>query len=273
MKKNILFFLLLSVVFNFGCNFTKNKKERGFYTVFSGWDIKHIPIIPPFRASSTYPKDWIITGGDMIHKGSNKLGSITLISFGVSKNYIYGETDEKKWFLFNTKNYIYAEYNTEKELTIAIDFLGLQKNKISSCEDYYVKLSEQKKCYWFPKGTAKYPTFEDYVPQKVNTIVIKDKDDVYDFYLENKLFKNSAKIYSFKIKNIPKDNDLYYISIDYSAPKLMNDSTIYSGASEYNDFINISVYTPFPVGEKKGIKEEDRLVLSRRIRLNEVPNN
>ena len=58
-------------------------------------------------------------------------------------------------------------------------------------------------------------------------------------------------------------NDLYYISFQNSNPKLIHHNEIYSACASDTKELNISVYTPYPVAEKKGIKEEDRFVLSK----------
>jgi hypothetical protein len=62
-------------------------------------------------------------------------------------------------------------------------------------------------------------------------------------------------------------NDLFYVSFDYSTPRLINNSEIFAAYAEDNTNLNISVFTPFPVGKKKGIEEKDRIVISKQIEL------
>ncbi len=142
-----------------GCESKKSQSERDiFYETVSGWDIIHIPIVPPFRATSTYPNVWLITGSKTrIKLDENRHGDIPVLAFGVVQEYICGSTPigysnkADKWFLFNTTTYEYDEYESEQGLLIKLESLKLEKPKIEFCDVYFDKLINGETCYWFPK--------------------------------------------------------------------------------------------------------------------------
>jgi hypothetical protein len=263
----IIIAILLAVT---SCNFSENKSEEksDFYSTIAGWDIKHVPIIPPFRASSTYPGQWLINGSkELLHLGKNRGGDIPVNSFGVSKNYIYGKTENGQWFLFNVNSLLYSEYSTDDELFETLKKYKLDKNPIETCDNYFQQLTENKRCYWYPKVGEEYPKFNDYQPDTVYTILVDGKEKVTDFKVKESIKKTVSKIYYFKIKYDNDKNDLFYVSFDYSPPKLINNNEIFTAYSKDNIFLNVSVYTPFPVGQSKGIDEKDRIVISKKIEL------
>jgi hypothetical protein len=252
------------------CNFSDNKSEEknDFYNTIAGWDIKYVPIVPPFRACSTYPGQWLINGSkESLHLGKNRGGDIPVNSFGVSKNFIFGKTEDGQWFLFNMFSLLYAEYSTENELFETLKKYKLDKNEIKPCENYFHQLSNDKRCYWYPKVGEQYPKFEDYRPDSIYTITVEGTVKVTDFNVIGTIKKNISKIYYFQMKYDNEKNDLFYVSFDYSTPRLINNSEIFAAYAEDNTNLNISVFTPFPVGKKKGIEEKDRIVISKQIEL------
>ena len=99
------------------------------------------------------------------------------------------------------------------------------------------------------------------------TIKIKGKENISGFKVTQSIKKSASKLYFFKFDYANKQNELFYFSGNSSSPKLINDTTIYTVYSEDNTYLNLSVYTPFPVAESKGIAEKNRVVLSELIRL------
>jgi len=263
MIRNLTIILFLFIAKS--CMFSDNKlkEKKDFYNTISGWDIKHVPIIHPFRATSTYPGVWLINGTELLNKG----GSIPVISFGVTKNYIYGKTDSEEWFLLNTNSLLYSEYSTETELIETLKLFNLEKNPIETCDNYFDLLKEKKRCYWYPNVGEKYPKFEDIEPDKVYTIQIEGKDRITDFKINGKIKKSVSKIYYFKMKYDKENNDLFHVSFNQSSPKLIENNEIYSAYVEDNNFVNISVYIPFTVAHNNGISEINRTVISRQIKL------
>ncbi|HMF72848.1 MAG TPA: hypothetical protein VK616_15325 [Flavitalea sp.] len=262
--------IILFVFIATSCNFSDKKSEerRDFYNDISGWDIKHVPIIPPFRASSTYPGQWLINGSkEFLHLGKNRRGGIPVTSVGVSKNYVYGKTENGQWFLFNVSSLIYSEYPTDTDLFETLKLFNLDRNQIQTCDKYFQQLSERKRCYWYPKVGEGYPKFEAYQPDKVYTVLVTGKGKLTDFEVKETIKRTVSKIYYFKIKYGNDKNDLLYGSFDYSPPRLINNNEIFTAYAEDNTFLNVSVYTPFPVGQSKGIHEKDRIVLSKQIEL------
>jgi hypothetical protein len=267
MIRNLIIILLAFIAT--GCNLSdsKPKKKKDFYNTIAGWDIKYIPIIPPFRASSIYPEQWLISAKELLHLGKNRMGAISVNSFGVSKNYVYGKTEDGQYFLFNVNSLLYSEYETDTELFETLKLFNIEKNQIETCENYFQQLRENKRCYWYPKESEKYPKFKDSQPDTVYTIIVNGEETVTDFEVKEKIKKTVSKIYSFKVKYDNEKNDLFYVSFDYSPPKLINNNKIFTAYSEDNTFLNISVYTPFLVAQNKGINEKDRIVIYRQIEL------
>lgn len=266
----ILTLILVVLTITGGCSISDKKSEDGkdFYNTIAGWDIKHVPIIPPFRASSTTPGQWLINGSkESLHLGKNRGGDIAVNSFGVSKNYIYGKTENEQWFLFNVNTLLYAEYATENELFETLEKYKLDKNQIATCDDYYQQLTDNKRCYWYPTIGKEYPIFENYRPDSAYTIVVEGEEKVTDFKVKEPIRRSVSKIYYFKVKYDNDKNDLFYVSFNYSPPRLINNTDLFTAYAEDNNFIDITVYTPYPVGQSKGIDEKDRIVISKNIEL------
>lgn len=265
MRNKYLVYLLLALLS--GCRLSDDKKsgDDGFYGSIAGWDIRHVPIIPPYRATSTYPEQWTILKKDQVR-------NIQVRAFGVTKNYIYGKIpddnykDTGRWFLFNTNSSLYSEYDTELELDATLAKYSLKKNSVRLCEDYFQQLSKGESCYWFPKQGNKYPKYEDAKPNSVIAIDIRENEKGIDFDILGPVKKDTSKIYYFRTLYNKEKNDLYYISLDYSDPKqIRNNDTL--AAYLGGDTLTLSVYTPFPVAEKKGIREENRIVITKAVPL------
>ncbi|HEX7847840.1 MAG TPA: hypothetical protein VF476_18700 [Chitinophagaceae bacterium] len=268
MTRNSITIFFLFAMTSCGLPEKKTGGEKDFYNTIAGWDIQHVPIIPPFRATSTYPGLWLITGSDgLLHLGKNRVGDIPVYSFGVSKNYIYGKTENERWFLFDINSSLYAEYSTDKELFETLAIYKLDKNPIESCDKYYKDLTEDKRCYWYPKPGEDYPKFEDYQPSTIYTIIVDGKEKVTDFKIKESIRRTISKVYYFRMKYDNEKNDLFYVSFDYSPPRLITNHEIFTAYAEDNTSLNISVYTPFPVGQSKGIEEKDRIVISKEVSL------
>lgn len=252
---------------SFSCSNPKEGKsgDDGFYESIAGWDIRHVPIIPPFRATSTYPEQWGI-------QGIKKLNDIQVLAFGVTRNYIYGKipdvnyNDTGRWFLINTNSLLYSEYDTESELDATLAKYNLEKNTIKLCEEYFQQLSKGERCYWFPKKGKSYPKYQDTIPVSAVTINVMEDDKGLDFEILGTIKKDVSKIYYFKILFNKERNDLYYISFDNASPKLLSNKDVVAAYAE-GDSLIVSVYTPFSVAEKKGIREEDRIVLAKAVPL------
>jgi hypothetical protein len=94
----------------------------------------------------------------------------------------------------------------------------------------------------------------------VTTIKVKEiAQQKPDFFFKEKLPGKKNKVYFFKVDYKKKDNDLYYLSFDNSQPILLKDSLIIPVFSDKNQF-DITLYTPYPVAQEKGISEEKRFL-------------
>lgn len=266
MLKYILVPILLIVLS--GCGFLENKprEKKDFFNTIAGWDIKHVPIIPPFRASSIGPGTWLITGSKgSIHQGRSEGGDINVLSFGVSKNYVYGKRPNGVWFLFNTNSLLYSEYSTEEELTLTLIKYRLEKNKIDLCDNYFSQLNNGNRCYWYPPKGEEYAKYQEFRPDSCHTINIEGNKQGIEFKLKGKIERVSSKIYYFKIKYADEKNELFYISFDGSSPQLIKNDDIIPAWSITNNTMDITVYTPFDVAQKKGVSEKERLVITKHI--------
>ncbi|MEI6312150.1 MAG: hypothetical protein WCP57_07830 [Bacteroidota bacterium] len=268
MLRNIVFIFFIYACCS--CN-SLNKKTRGddhFYNAIRTYDLNSIPIIPPFYASSSKPGEWYITGAkELIVQSPNRVGDIPIKSFGVSNNFIYGLTEHANYFLFNIKTQLYVEYDSESELYETLKKYKLELYPIKSCEQYYHDLQVSKKGYWFPKEGCKYPIYKDFRPDSCYRIKVYGVDKVTDFKVIDLPKRTVSKMYYFKLIYDNDENDLYYISFENSTPKLIHNNEIYTATSMDTNTISISVYTPYPVAEKKGMKENDRIVITKNIEI------
>lgn len=162
MKKNWFVFLVLWGIS--ACQpQDKNQNARDeFYTTLSDWDIIYVPIIPPFRASSTHTGYWSIGGGKgLITQDETHHGDIAVLSFGVTECYVFGtmpkgySQEVDKWFLFNTTTGSFSSFGDEAALDTELKGLGLKKTGIQSCDQYYKTLADGGPCYWFPVNGKK----------------------------------------------------------------------------------------------------------------------
>lgn len=268
--------LLFCVFLLNNCHFS-NKQTSGeddFYSTIAGWDIKQVPIIPPFRATSSSPGQWLISGaGESLHPGNNREGDIPVEAFGVSKQYIYGTAPNDQadgppqWFLFNTQNLLYVAYDSEEEFHQAFKHYQLDKKPIAGCDTYFTELSEHKRCYWYPEKGQDYPIYPAFRPDSCITITIQENSKGIHFKLPPTIKRSATKIYYFKTAYNRDTNDLYYISFDNSAPRLIKNGDTIAACAENNRLLEITVYTPYPVAERKGLSEQDRIVLTQKVAL------
>jgi len=257
MRMKILAALFL---FNFmmSCNFNQDKKKT-FYNTISGWDIIHVPIIEPYKVSSTdNGVNWLLN--------KNETGSISVSMFGVSNNFIFG-LSANKWFLFDTQSKLFAEYPSKERLFNSLQSLNIPINSIAPCKNYFDTLAMGKNCYWFPKEGQKYLECEGLVPERIDTISVYEKpDNDFDFAIRQKLKTEENGIYFFKIEFGKKNNDLLYFSINNSQPVLISDGLIIPVFINTKEF-NVILYTPYPIAQKKGISEEKRIRKTKTIQI------
>lgn len=269
--------LFTCLIFFFSCNFaTKNTgSDNGFYSNHSDWDLIWIPIMDPVRAYQLNSDEWQIDPpAEFMHVSESvMLGSIPVYAFGVTNNFIYGYSKfewssiPKKWFLYNPKALIYNEYSTKEQWLQVLKTLNIEIKPIKPCEEYYKSLVDGKRCYWYPPKGEVYPNYKPAIPNNATVIEVTGDQNGIDFQVQ-KVRKNLPNIYYFKMKYNNADNDLFYVSINHSSPKLITDNLIIT-TCPWSNYFDIAVYTPYPVGQAKGIKKEDRLVLSKTIYLEE----
>lgn len=260
--------LLLAGMSLQGC---RPKEPKGFYETIAGWDIQHVPIIPPVTASSTYPGLWMIVAGRSIHQDPHRGGALPVLSFGVSKNYVYGATPKgytvevDKWFLLNTHNLLYAEYDTEAELLHTLGKYKLAHNPIRRCDTYFDQLARGERCYWFPEKGKDYPRFPDFRPDSCIDLRITGDTGNLEVRLPERLTRQESKIYYFKIQYDKADNDLLYVSFDTSPPVLIRNGEVIQAYAPYAESMDIAVFIPYDVAEQKGIGKKNKVIAEERI--------
>ncbi len=251
--------VLLLIFLTVSCSFNPDKNEpKTFYNTIAGWDIIYIPIIEPYKATSLDKGvTWFINRPEVVN-------SFEVSSFGVSRNFIFGR-GQARWFLLDTKSKLYAEYNTEGELISSLKSFQVPVAAIQDCNFYFDSLTKRKELYWFPKDGKNYPSYPGIVPDTVTTIsVTENAQHLPEFSFKEKLPFKKNKVYFFKVKYNKKNNDLYYLSFDNSPPVLVKDSLLIPVFSDYSQF-DITLYTPFPVAQEKGIPEEKRFLKTKTV--------
>ena len=252
MRQQIINLVLIFLVIS--CGFNQDKSQPiTFYNNIAGWDISYIPIIEPYRSTSLDKGvTWSISRPEIIN-------SFEVLSFGVSQNIIYGQT-KYTWFLLDTKSKLYAEYRSEEELISTLQGFQVPVNEIANCNTYFDALANGRDLYWFPKDGMTYPVYPDIIPDTETIIQIEEKEQQQpEFSLKEALSSKKNKVYFFKLQYNKKGNDLYYLSFDNSPPILVKDSLVIPVFSDKNQ-IDITIYTPFPIAQEKGISEEKRFL-------------
>ncbi|MFT5512905.1 MAG: hypothetical protein ACI8SE_001304, partial [Bacteroidia bacterium] len=244
----------------------------GFYDDYSDWDMIWIPIMAPVKAYKLNSDEWKINTIGFIHKRESViLGDIPVFAFGVTNDFIYGfskylnTSTPYKWFVYSPNNLIYATYDTKSELLNTLQSLEVKVMPIKPCEDYYKSLTKGDRCYWFPKPSEEYPTFTAHQPNSTIDIQVIGDENGIDFIVQD-VKRNDSKIYFFKMKYDKPDNDLFYVSINHSSPKLIKNNVVVL-TCPWSNTLDIAVYTPYPVGQQKNIKKEDRIVINKTIQI------
>jgi hypothetical protein len=243
----------IATVLAISCSSNREKKQRKtFYNTITGWDINYIPIIEPYEATSLDKGiTWSIDRPEVVN-------SFQVVSFGVSQNLIYGEA-KPDWFLLDTKSKLYCEYQTEEELINTLKTFAVPLNAIGECNSYFDSLAKGKELYWFPKDGNTYPNYPSIAPDAVTTIIVTNDNQQPDFRFKMNLRFKKNKVYFFKVNYNQIRNDLYYLSFDNSPPILVKDSLLIPVFNKKNQ-IDITLYTPYPVAQEKGIPEERRFI-------------
>lgn len=239
------------------CNLNQDKKQpKTFYNTIAGWDITHIPIIEPYKATSLDKgATWSINRPEVIN-------SFEVTSFGVSQNLIYGQGNTN-WFLLDTKTKLYAEYETQGELLNSLKSFSVPVNDIDNCNSYLDSVAKGKNLYWFPIDGKTYPDYPSIQPDGITLINVTEKPgERPDFSFKEDIPFKKTQVYFFKINYNQSTNDLYYFSFDNSPPVLVKDSLLIPVFSKKSQF-DVTLYTPYPVAQEKGISEEKRFLKSK----------
>jgi len=262
------------------CGSLDNTEKKGFYNKFGTWDVLYIPIIPPYRASSTTKGEtWLISDGNHgvvdIRLRQDFSGSIPTKSFGVSRNYIFGQTEQSYfrycqsdvWFIFNINTGIYSDYDTKEEMFEVLKLYGVTETRISTCSEYYEILKKERKCYWFPETNKDYPKYNNDAPKtNIPISIVVDSSGGMDFTIPRRALIDKTKVYNFEIHINSNKNEIFYVSVN-STPPILAKTGVTFPVFIYEPDLTITVYTPFPVAKQKGIPEDKRIVLSKNLTL------
>ncbi len=252
-------------------NNTNEFNKKGFYTTFSkDWDLDIIPLIEPFRLESTdRGQSWYLVHDSLIsYSTEHGKGIENVKRFGISKNYFFGK-DENSWFFYDTKSSLYASYKSEEELIKCLNSFNIPVTIIKSCKEYQEDISKSGKCYWFPNQGQRYNEEHELNPKNiVNLNAFGDDITNAGFNSPSSIKKQSNNIYFFRLSIDNKENDLLYFGINWKSFILIRDGIIVPVFIDSDNF-NITLYTPFPIAQKKGIAENKRIYIVKMITIKE----
>lgn len=260
-------FFIIVLMLQLSSCFSPRDKDKGFYNCFSeDWDLSIIPLIKPyFLGSSDRGKNWILGSDSMINyntKNGSGIGGV--IEFGISKNYFFGK-DESNWFLFDTKSKLYAYYGSKEDLFECMNSFKIPITEIKSCTDYKKDCDSLGRCYWFPQEGEEY---NDYLNLKPNDIIYltayNDSGKGIGFSIDSIIKFHSNHIYFFKLIINDKNNDLLYFGINGTSYILIKKDAIIPVFINTKTF-DVTLYTPFPIAQKKGISEKNRIHIQKQI--------
>lgn len=265
-KQLICVVTCLAVIWS--CGFTSNTK-KAFYATFSeDWDLAVLPLIEPFRLVSTDGgQSWHLDGDSIIFYSTehgNGIGSVQ--RFGISKNYFFGQ-DESSWFFYDTKTNLYARYKTDNELISCLNSFDIPVTEIKSCKEYQNDISKYGKCYWFPLEGKSYNEELDLTPRDVIDLSASGNDNT-DARLQApaSIRKQGNNIYFFRLSIPDRENDLLYFGINWKSFILIKDGLIIPVFIDSDNF-DVTLYTPFPIAQQKGITEDKRIHIKKTIRI------
>ncbi len=257
--KRTLFVLTILLLIS-GCCSNSNRPKT-FYDKFSeDWDLDIIPLIEPYRLeSSNNGQTWILRADD-------GLGIGNINEFGVSKTFIFGR-DNNSWFLYDIKTNLYASYKTKEDLIKCLNFFNIPVTPIKSCSNYQDDMSKTGKCYWFPAAGQKYNDELELKPKYiVELTAFNNNNSDVGFKAPSSIKAQENNIYFFKLNIQDKNNDLLYFGINLKSSILIKDSAIVPVFIETKSF-DITLYTPFPIAQKKGIPEDKRIHIQKTVKI------
>ena len=260
-----LIYIVPCLYFIWSCATSDTKKS--FYSTFSvDWDLAVLPLIEPFRLVSTdREQSWHLDSDSIIlYSTENGNGIGRVQRFGISKNYFFGQ-DESNWFFYDTKTSLYATYKTENELISCLNSFDIPVKAIKSCREYRDDISKYGKCYWFPPEGKSYTEELELKPGDVIDLNVSanDNEDVR-FQAPNSIRRQTNNIYFFRLNITDKENDLLYLGINWKSFILIKDGIIIPVFIDSDNF-DITLYTPFPIAQQKGITEDKRIHIKRTV--------
>jgi hypothetical protein len=214
--KSVVILLFCCLWFS-GCD---SLGRKDFYSDLAGWDWIVVPAIKPYKAASTdHGEHWYLNL-------DTSRGAIPVFGFGVSQNLIFGKGGDG-WFFYDTRSHLLAKYASRDELDSSLQSLHIPREPMSRCQAYYERLSEGKRCYWYPPAGEKYPVYPALSGPDTNEIWVSDslrEQPVLRF--DTILRSHPNKIYFFKVNYDGKKSDSSYLSFGFSPPVLITDGMV-----------------------------------------------
>lgn len=250
------------ILFNPGCKSHNKKYSDNFYdTISEDWDFICIPVIKPYRVGSTdNGRSWLLE--------LNFGNSVMVSKFAVSKNFIYGYGSEviisgqpkKGWFAFDINSKLLAVYPSRQELTSLLNDFNIPVNSITDCNKYSDSLGGGYRLSWYPKNGRNYPSYPEIHSKDIIEIkVTENAKEKPDFYFDPIVPLHKNRVYFFKITYNKKQNNLYYLSFPFRDAVLVKDNLLVPVFIDSNK-LDITLFTPFPIGEEKKIPESERFL-------------
>jgi hypothetical protein len=257
--------LSAAALFLFGgnsCNAPAKNEDhlhQSFYELVSDWDILYVPVIEPYRVSS-------IDKGETWLLSHDTPESFPVRSIGVTNNCIYGQAEDKSWFLTDTRSSLQATYNNQNELEAALKYLQLPVHEIRSCGAWWKQLSNGQPCYWHPPKGKTYPEYPALTAIESTELHISGNVRNPEFTVSQQIQANDEGIYFFRVASDLENNKLLYLSFDASAPVLVTNNMVIPVYVK-NKYLEIVLYVPFPVAEEQKVPENERVRIFRNVEL------
>lgn len=260
--KVVLYPLVIVILSVSSCGLLKSTdQDIDFYEMITGYDIQYIPIFPPLRAASIDKgQTWSLTGSLF------RLGDLEVERFAVSKNYVFGVSEmdsldePKSWFIYNEQMNLCAVFDKEENFGAAMFELGLTPKPTRTCNDYFALLEKNLKCEWYPEVGESYPQYLDFKSDIPVVLNVRNMSGPLRMTFKNEVKFKPSHLHHFKIVIEDNSDSLLYVSFNNQSPVFIENNMEMTVFNENRDYLDVAVYTPFPVAEKKGISENDRLM-------------
>lgn len=262
LMRRVLYVLIGVILVLPSCDLLKSTDENSdFYDTIVDYDIQIIPVFPPLRAISIDKgQTWSLNGSGFM------LGDLALERFAVSKDFVFGVSEVDsigtaiKWFVYNENLKLCAVYTDEESLNAALLELDIIKKPWVDCREYFSALKKGGRCDWYPKVGESYPPFSKFTPKHPVLLKVRNVTGPLRTAFEGDVKFKQSHLHHFKVAIEDNSDSLLYVSFNNEPPVLIENNMELTIYNENKDYLDVAVYTPYPVAKKKGISEDDRMM-------------